>query len=253
MKELFSGENHWNWNKDKSEEERVNRRHIDGYKDFIRNVLDRDNYTCQCCEVHSHDLEVHHLDGYDWCISGRIDVKNGIALCDKCHSNFHSKYGYGQNTKLQFEEWFGQTIQLIEHNCEITKSRLIICLESNEINEVGFFVKKYNNKETRIYRCCNKKEKTAKGKHYLWHDEYINMSENDLKDYLQWSLHDNAKAIICLNTKEIFYKMTDARNKYNIHSHSLLTKCCKGIANYAGIHPITEEKLKWMYLIDYLN
>ncbi len=251
-KYLISGENHWNWNNGKTHDERERQRKIDGYTDFIKRVLSRDNYTCQCCGKHN-NLEVHHLDGYDWCKEKRVDDTNGITLCENCHSSFHSMNGYGDNTREQFEEWFGKTLEILKYDCEIICAKLIICLETQEINNVNYFVEKHKNQDTRIYRCCNKKEKTAKGKHYLWYDDYIKMSESDINKYLKWSLSDNCKAVICLNTKEIFFKMTDALNKYNIHSHSLLTKCCNGKNNYVGIHPITMEKLKWMYLTDYLN
>ncbi len=35
---------------------------------------------------------------------GTMYNKNGITLCEKCHDNFHLHYGYGDNTKEQFEE-----------------------------------------------------------------------------------------------------------------------------------------------------
>lgn len=252
-KALLSGESHWNWNKNKSQEERENGRKIPGYTDFIKNVLARDNYTCQCCGKYAGEFDVHHLDGYDWCVDKRTDVTNGITLCSNCHSNFHSIYGYGNNTKQQFEEWFGKTINLLKYNGEIPKSKLIICLETEEINIISYFVSKYNIQDSRIYRCCNKKEKSVNHKHYLWYEEYLNMSEDDLNEYLKWSMHNNSKQIICLNTLEVFDKMTDACIKYGINSPGLLTRCCQGKNNYAGKHPETREKLKWMYLCDYIK
>lgn len=250
---LQSGFNHWNWNNNKTAENREYRRHISGYSDFIKHVLSRDNFTCQCCKQHGGSLEVHHLDGYDWCEEKRTDDTNGITLCENCHSNFHARYGYGGNTKEQFEEWFGKTIELVKHNGEILTSNLIICLETKEIEQVRYFVEKYKTQASKIYRCCNGKGKTTKNKHYLWYDDYTNMSESDITNYLRDTLHNNCKAVICLNTKEIFYRMSDALKKYQIHSPSLLTRCCKGINSYAGFHPLTGEKLKWMYLKDYLN
>ena len=252
-KALLSGENHPNWNKNKTQEERENGRKISEYTDFVKRVMSRDNFTCQCCNQHSGNLEVHHLDGYDWCTEKRTVDTNGITLCENCHSNFHSYYGYGNNTKEQFEEWMDKTIDLLKYNGEISKSRLIICLETEEIDVVGYFVNKYNIKDTRIYRCCNKQEKTANNKHFLWYETLVNMSENDIEEYLAWSMHNNRKQVICINTLEVFDKMSDALKKYNINSPSLLTRCCQGKNNYAGEHPNTKEKLKWMYLVDYIK
>lgn len=250
---VLSGENHWNWKIDKSQEEREMGRNIPEYAEFIKKVLARDNYICQCCGKTSNTLEVHHLDGYDWCKEKRIDETNGITLCETCHGNFHSIYGKGGNTKEQFEEWIGNTLELLKCNKEIPKSRPIICLETKEVNVVDFFVEKYNLQDTHIYRCCNRKEKSLNDKHYLWYEDYQNTQEKDLEQYLEWALHNNSKKIICINTLEIFNTMTEACLKYNINSHSLLTRCCQGKANYAGKHPETGEKLKWMYYKEYLN
>lgn len=250
-KVLLSGENNWNWNPSKTQEEREMGRNIPGYVEFIKRVLARDNYICQCCGDTSNTLEVHHLDGYDWCKEKRTDDTNGITLCEKCHSNFHSVYGFGNNTKEQFEKWIGNTLELLKYDKEIPKSRLIICLETNEINVVGYFIKKYKLQDTHIYRCCNRKEKSLKGKHYLWYDEYQNMKEKDLEQYLEWALHNNSKKVICITTLEIFDTMTEACLKYGINSSSLLTKCCQGKNNCAGKLE-DGTKLKWMYYDDYL-
>lgn len=103
--EAKSGENSWNWNNDKSQEEREIQRKIEGYADWRRKVFERDWYTCQCCEEKNGRIVAHHLDGYDWCKERRLDVSNGITLCKECHKNFHSLYGYGKNTEKQFIEY----------------------------------------------------------------------------------------------------------------------------------------------------
>ena len=32
-------------------------------------------------------------------------LNNGICLCKKCHKEFHGKYGWGKNTKEQFDDF----------------------------------------------------------------------------------------------------------------------------------------------------
>ena len=99
------GERNSRYNPSLTHEERIIKRFYQEYTEFVKKVMQRDNYTCKCCGKHGGDLVVHHLDGYNWCVERRTDETNGITLCEACHKNFHSVYGYGNNTKEQFEEW----------------------------------------------------------------------------------------------------------------------------------------------------
>lgn len=154
----FTGSNNPNWNPNLTNIDREKRRNIPGYTDFIKKVLYRDDYTCQCCKA-TVDLEIHHLDGYDWYKEKRIDDSNGITLCKQCHSNFHLIYGKGKNTKKQFEEWSNQIIQFDNVNITLPSAKRIYCVEENKIydnatilaNEWGL----KNNSQ--IYDACNHK------------------------------------------------------------------------------------------------
>lgn len=99
------GENNHNWNPDLTDEERKERRQYTEYYQWVRDVYERDDYTCQCCGDRGVKLNAHHLDGYNWCIEKRTDVDNGVTLCEDCHYDFHRQYGYGNNTRQQYEEW----------------------------------------------------------------------------------------------------------------------------------------------------
>ncbi len=56
--------------------------------------------------------------------------------------------------------------------------------------------------------------------------------------------------VVCLNTGEIFNSIVDAENHYGIQN---ISGCCIGQIKSAGKHPITKEKLKWMYYENYLK
>ena len=103
--EKRKGENNPNYNPELTDEERERGRKIDGYYYFVTGVFKRDNYTCQCCNSDKGKLNAHHLNGYNWDKEHRVDVNNGITLCEDCHKEFHHIYGYGNNTKEQYEEW----------------------------------------------------------------------------------------------------------------------------------------------------
>lgn len=80
-------------------------------------VLKRDNCTCVKCGVRKEpksEMKAHHLNGYNWHIEGRLDVNNGVTLCNECHLRFHKAYGKGQNTKEQFYQFMNEGSTTIE-------------------------------------------------------------------------------------------------------------------------------------------
>ena len=93
-------------NLDLTEDDREGRRLIEGYDEWRKSVFERDSYTCQCCgDNWSGKLNAHHKDGYHWCKERRIDIANGITLCEIDHRFFHSIFGNKNNTEAQFEEF----------------------------------------------------------------------------------------------------------------------------------------------------
>lgn len=107
-----SGENHPDWNPSLTDEERLENRKHPEYKEWRLKVYERDKYTCQCCgDNKGHNLNAHHLDSHDWAIDKRTDVDNGITLCDICHTDFHKLYGYGDNTREEFEEYMQDILE----------------------------------------------------------------------------------------------------------------------------------------------
>jgi hypothetical protein len=107
--ESVSGENNYNW-KGGYDNESIAFRKTFEFKKWKQDVHKRDNFTCQCCSKHQNELPrsslvAHHLDGYNWAIDKRVDIDNGITLCNICHDVFHDKYGRDNNTKSQFEEF----------------------------------------------------------------------------------------------------------------------------------------------------
>ena len=56
-------------------------------------------------QVNNNNLKAHHLDGFSVAPNGRFDIVNGVTLCNDHHIQFHKKYGFGGNTKEQFDEF----------------------------------------------------------------------------------------------------------------------------------------------------
>lgn len=73
-------------------------------KPWRKSVLERDNYTCQCCGKEE-NLVAHHIECFARNEALRFEVYNGVTLCDSCHREFHNYYGYGDNNLLQFSQF----------------------------------------------------------------------------------------------------------------------------------------------------
>lgn len=82
------------------------------YRDWRKSVFNRDLYTCQCCGYRNGiglketvELNAHHIKNWKDNEDSRYDVNNGITLCEKCHTEFHSIYGKRKNTEEQLKEF----------------------------------------------------------------------------------------------------------------------------------------------------
>lgn len=101
-REAHSGENNPSYNPNLTDEDRERVRHIDGYEEWCYKVKEQANFTCDICKERGGRLHSHHLYGYHWFKEGRVDINNGVCLCDKCHKEFHHVYGNKDNTKEQY-------------------------------------------------------------------------------------------------------------------------------------------------------
>ena len=250
------GENNYKWNPNLTDEERIQGRHYQEYIDFVKRVLARDKYTCQCCGCTSNDMDVHHLNGYNWFIEGRTDETNAVTLCKNCHGNFHSLYGKGNNSKEQYEEWIGYTIgELEKYDGELPTTRKVYCIDNDTIYESAETARKELNiySKTQIQKVCNQKQHIVEGYHFLWYDEYIKMSKQDIDEYVKKCNKSNKYTkVICLETKEVFDRIIDACLKYGTkYSNSWLVVACK-----EGRTCMTDKDgtpLHWMYYDEYLE
>jgi len=75
----YSGEEHWKFNPNKTQRDKVKQ------SEWSNEVLVRDNYTCQDCGQYGGDLHAHHIVSYKDCEELRWELSNGKTLCLKCH------------------------------------------------------------------------------------------------------------------------------------------------------------------------
>ena len=104
-----SGTDSYNYNPHLTDEDRLRKRYYLGGENSQRwsqQIMKRDNYTCQVCgDNRGGNLNAHHLNGWNAFPEQRFDLDNGVTLCNDCHKEFHSEYGYGDNTREQFDEY----------------------------------------------------------------------------------------------------------------------------------------------------
>ena len=68
--EKRTGENNFNYNPNLSDEYRIDRRLLPGYKDWVKNVYKRDYWTCQKCKTRKDnngkykEIHAHHIENY---------------------------------------------------------------------------------------------------------------------------------------------------------------------------------------------
>ena len=83
------GSNHWNWQGGKPRTRKE--MNTPEYKEWRKQVFERDNYTCQKCGDHGKVINAHHSKSWKDHIESRYNVSNGITLCNKHHLEIHSK------------------------------------------------------------------------------------------------------------------------------------------------------------------
>lgn len=106
MSENLIGENSPSWNPNITDEERKIKRQYPEYIQWRKDVYERDNYTCQKCNIRGNRLNAHHIESYANNKELRTNLENGITLCKDCHKDFHCIYGHNNN-KEQFIKFMG--------------------------------------------------------------------------------------------------------------------------------------------------
>ena len=79
----YFGASHWNWKGGITKKDKYLRQKF--RKTIGRDVLKRDNYTCQVCSSTKNYLHVDHIKEWSKYPEDRFNPENCITLCYKCH------------------------------------------------------------------------------------------------------------------------------------------------------------------------
>ena len=95
-----AGSKHWNWKGGIASENRLMRNSA-AHKEWAREVMRRDRWTCQKCDATKRrELVAHHVVPWSKDRSLRFAVSNGLTLCRSCHAAHHRfRLGTGKTSK----------------------------------------------------------------------------------------------------------------------------------------------------------
>ena len=277
---FVSGENHYLWNPNISQEERDIRRNYPEYTSFIKSVLARDNYTCQCCgEVKKSGLKivVHHLYGYSSYPEYRTDQTQAISLCENCHKAFHNWYGNihgshnnGQCTRNDYEIWCNSTLnELQQYNNILPTARSIYDYTENKTYKNTIeWIRKHNIKDkSAVYNCCNRihylrqkhyqldaissneKSKTSGGHILFWYDDYKQMSDAEVDICIKSCRSVASKSVVCLNNGQIYKSISEASKQCLLSKDSIQFSCTNNSRTVKSQK--TKIGYRWIYLSDF--
>lgn len=89
-----------------TDEDRISRRLDPRNLIWRLEVYAKDNFVCQICgDYIKGNLVAHHKDSWSSNLDKRYDVENGATCCKKHHREFHSLFGYGNNTVGQWDQF----------------------------------------------------------------------------------------------------------------------------------------------------
>ena len=80
------GEKNHKWKGGKGNE-RHRVQFLSGYRAWRKAVFERDDYTCHFCKVRGGTLNAHHILPFSTHPKQRLNIDNGITLCEPCHRN----------------------------------------------------------------------------------------------------------------------------------------------------------------------
>lgn len=232
-------------------------RHINEHLQSAWNKYGEENFEfiilCECEENQLNTLEQYYIFelfsynpkvGYNNDYGGASGIpseetKNKISKSLKGNIPWNKGVKSGQIPWNKGLKYNNPKISMSNKGKKAWNKTAIICLNTLEIfdsiKEASTF---YNLQTANIHKNINKKinscGRSKDGKPLVWryYAEYINMTQNEIKEALEYPINCNigknnhmAVKVICLNTLEVFDSMRDAEKYYGIYKGGVFESC----------------------------
>ena len=139
----------------------------------------------------------------------------------------------------------------------------IVCVNTGEVFKDYIEANKFaglSGKQSITSCCLGKRKRSGKnqetGEYYTWmyYKDYISITDVEKQErIINAQLSYNEKSVICLNNLKVFHSPKFALQWCNNTSTDLIKMCCRKRIKTAGEDKDTHERLRWMYLEDYIK
>jgi hypothetical protein len=243
--------------------------YIDLFEDEIQQYIDDIEYSYNLYSVVCLNDLKEYSNAYEASKSCNLKTSTSINQCCNGKTLYSGK---GSNNELlvwrykkDFDKMSKEDIDFALNNARIQCRKAVICLNNLQIFDDTFIASDWCdcNREI-IKRCCRGTVNSA-GNHpetkekltWAYLDDYNNMSNDDIKQKIfltnfYGTNPEKRKRIICINTLKIFDSMQEAGDWCNLKNTSMIGYNLRKNKSI-GRHPITKQKLYWMYYEEYLQ
>ena len=162
---------------------------------------------------------------------------------------------YENKSKDEIESYVNQLMLKYDYR--------IVCVNTGEIFKDYIEANKFaglSGKQSITSCCLGKRKRSGKnketGEYYTWmyYKDYISITDKEKHErIINAQLSYNEKSVICLNNLKVFHSPKFALQWCNNTSTDLIKMCCRKRIKTAGEDKNTHERLRWMYLEDYIK
>lgn len=183
------------------------------------------------------------------CPEEELDEKECYYI--NLYNAFDSDKGYnltsGGGRNKQYSKSTREKLRINGTGSNNPNSKKVICLETGKVYEsMAIAGRDYGIDYTNIYRCCNLFRYTTAGVHWMFYDNYLNSSEEEIQDLLSKQDNGKTRTVIYLNTLEVFPSIKEASAKTGVNANSI-SSCCLHDRKRAGVTDDGEPRIFMFY------